>query len=107
MLAANLLRISVVIVLIGMVMGMMMGAHQDFRLAPAHAHLNLLGFVSLFLAGLYYHAVPQAAASTLAKWHAAVAITGAIIFPIGIALVLLGGPKYELVTIATSMVAFI
>jgi hypothetical protein len=107
MLASNLLRVSVVIILVGMIMGMAMGAMQDFRLAPAHAHLNLLGFVSLFLAGLYYQAVPQAAASALAKWQAWIAVIGAIVFPIGICFVLLGGPKYEALTISTSIVAFV
>ena len=87
MIASNLLRVSVVIILAGMVMGMAMGMAQDFRLAPAHAHLNLLGFVALFLAGLYYQAVPQAAASRLATWHASIAVLGAVLFPIGITIV--------------------
>jgi uncharacterized membrane protein YhhN len=107
MIATNLLRVSVIIILVGMIVGMAMGSMQDFRLAPAHAHLNLLGFVSFFLAGLYYQAVPQAAASTLAKWHASIAVIGAIVFPIGIAMVLLYGPQYELLTISTSVVAFL
>ena len=107
MIATNLLRVSVIIILVGMIVGMAMGSMQDFRLAPAHAHLNLLGFVSLFLAGLYYQAVPQAAASTLAKWHASIAVIGAIVFPIGIAMVLLYGPQYEVLTISTSVVAFL
>ncbi len=107
MIASNLLRVSVGIILIGMIMGMVMGANQDFRLMPVHAHLNLLGFVGLFLAGLYYQAVPQAAASTLATWHAWIAVLGAILFPIGICFVLLGGPQFEMLTISTSMVAFL
>ena len=32
---------------------------------------------------------------------------GAIVFPIGIAMVLLYGPQYELLTISTSVVAFL
>jgi len=107
MIASNLLRVSVVIILIGMIMGMAMGMAQDFRLAPAHAHLNLVGFVCLFLAGLYYQAVPKAAETTLAKWQAWLAVIGAIAFPIGIAAVLLGGPQYEMYTIAGSLIAFV
>jgi hypothetical protein len=107
MIASNLLRVSVVIILAGMVMGMAMGMAQDFRLMPAHAHLNLLGFVALFLAGLYYQAVPQAAESKLATWQASIAVLGALVFPIGITIVLLGGPQYEVYPIAGSMVAFI
>jgi hypothetical protein len=106
MLASNLLRVSVVIILVGMIMGMVMGIAQDFRLMAAHAHLNLLGFVSLFLAGLYYQAVPEAAGSKLALWQASIAVIGAIVFPIGIAIVLFYGPRYEIYPIAGSIVAF-
>jgi hypothetical protein len=63
----------------------MMGIKQDFALAPAHAHLNLLGFVALFLAALYYRAVPEAAASLLAKVQGVLAMVGAVVFPVGIA----------------------
>ena len=41
-------------VLTGMSWGMWMGAHQDFTMAPAHAHLNLLGFVALSIMGTFY-----------------------------------------------------
>jgi cbb3-type cytochrome oxidase subunit 1 len=86
-------------------LGIWMGANENFLLAPAHAHLNLLGFVGLFLAGLYYHVVPKAAASLLATIHAWTAILGAIIFPIGIAAVLIGGPQYIPFTIVGSLIA--
>jgi hypothetical protein len=38
----------------GMILGIVMGILQDFTLAPAHAHLNLLGWVTLALYGLYH-----------------------------------------------------
>jgi hypothetical protein len=44
-----LFRISVSLGLAGMGFGIFMGIRQDFALAPAHAHLNLLGFVVMFL----------------------------------------------------------
>jgi Mg/Co/Ni transporter MgtE len=31
-----------------------MGSHQDFTMAPAHAHLNLVGWASLALMGTFY-----------------------------------------------------
>jgi hypothetical protein len=107
MLPTNLLRVSVVLVLIGMALGIGMGIDQDFRLAPAHAHLNLVGFVALFLAGLYYNAVPEVAKSRLAAVHAWTAVIGAIVFPLGIALVMLGGPAYDPVAIVGSLIVFV
>jgi hypothetical protein len=46
--------IAGVTVITGMCLGFYMGINQDFTLTPVHAHLNLLGWVSLFLLGVYY-----------------------------------------------------
>ena len=40
--------------LVGMVWGAQMGASGDHSLYPAHAHLNLLGWVTLAIMGGYY-----------------------------------------------------
>ncbi|PAY07445.1 hypothetical protein CK489_16955 [Bradyrhizobium sp. UFLA03-84] len=106
MLASNLLRISVVLFVIGLSLGIGMGVAEDFTLAPAHAHLNLLGFVGLFLAGLYYHAVPAAAAGPLPRIQAWLSVIGAVIFPIGIAAIRIGGPTYRPVVVVGSLVVF-
>ncbi len=103
----SLLRVSVVLGLAGMAMGIVMGIKQDFSLVPAHTHLNLVGFVTLFLSGLYYRVVPEAGASKLAKVQAAIAIAGAIVFPIGIAAVLLGDhDKFEPLAVAGALIVF-
>ena len=102
-----LFRVSVTLGLVGMALGIAMGIRQEFSLAPAHAHLNLLGFVVLFLAALYYRVVPQAATTMLAKIHAVTAIVGAIVFPIGIAGVLTyGHERFEPVVIAGALIVF-
>ncbi len=93
MISSLLLRVSTVLLLLGMLWGISMGIRADFTLAPAHAHLNLVGFVLMFLVGLYYRIVPAAGAALLAKIQAALHIIGAIVFPIGIAQVLLGGSE--------------
>ena len=43
--------------LVGMGLGIDMGISQDFTLAPAHAHLNLLGWVTMAIYGLYHRGV--------------------------------------------------
>ncbi len=40
----------------GISMGIYMGINQDFTLAPSHAHLNLLGWVTMSIYGLYHRA---------------------------------------------------
>ena len=49
---------AVVMVIAGMVWGIVMAISQDHSAMPAHAHLNLLGWVSLFLFGIFYHLHP-------------------------------------------------
>ncbi len=51
----------------GMVLGLWMGGHQDFTLAPVHAHLNLVGFVTMCLMGVFYHLTPSAADRALSR----------------------------------------
>jgi len=68
---------------LGMVMGIVMGVSEDFTLSPAHAHLNLVGWVSLVLFGLAYR-TRLASLGALATVHYWVAAAGAIILPIGI-----------------------
>lgn len=63
------LRIAVIYLILGVAMGIAMGAAEDFRLRPVHAHMNLLGFTTLALAGLVYTVFPAAGASRLAKAH--------------------------------------
>lgn len=38
----------------GMLLGEYMGAHENFTLSPLHAHINLLGWVTLALYGTFY-----------------------------------------------------
>lgn len=63
------LRISVLYIVVGVGLGIYMGASGDHSMHPLHAHLNLLGWVAMTLFGLFYRAVPAAAETTLAKAH--------------------------------------
>ncbi|UGQ45637.1 cbb3-type cytochrome c oxidase subunit I [Massilia endophytica] len=65
----NWIKLSVLYLIVGVVMGMMMGATRDFTLRPVHAHVNLLGWTTLALAGLIYTVFPKAGLSKLAKAH--------------------------------------
>jgi hypothetical protein len=104
MIGSLMMCVSVLILLSGMVAGIVMGITQDFALAPAHAHLNLVGGVLLFLFGLYYRLVPGAAAGTLAQAQGWLHIVGAILFPLGVAIVILKGEALVAVPIAGSLI---
>jgi hypothetical protein len=63
------LRLAVLYFVAGVGLGLHMAASHDHGMMPVHAHLNLLGWVSLSLFGLYYRALPEAAATCLARVH--------------------------------------
>ena len=76
--------LGVLAVLIGMGWGIQMSATHDHALSPAHAHLNLLGWVSFSIFAFYYHLVPDAAEGILPKIHFALALAGLVIIVPGI-----------------------
>ena len=104
MIGSLMMCLSVVILLIGMLAGIAMGIEQNFTLAPAHAHLNMIGGVLLFLFGLFYRLVRAAGATTLAKVQGWLHMIGAIVFPVGVAVVLTKGPSFEAAPIAGSLI---
>jgi hypothetical protein len=104
MIGSLMMCVSVVVLSIGMLAGIAMGITQNFVLAPAHAHLNLVGGVLLFLFGLYYRLVPAAGTTALAKVQGSLHIAGGILFPVGVAAVLLKGPSVEAAPIAGSLI---
>ena len=80
-------RAAVLLALAGMLWGIVMGISENHSTMPAHAHLNLLGWVSLFLFGIYYHLHPAIDRSGLASLQVWVWIAGTIIMTIGVGLV--------------------
>jgi hypothetical protein len=104
MIGSLMMCASVVILLVGMLAGIAMGIQQNFALAPAHAHFNLVGGVLLFLFGLYYKLVPAAGNSVLAKLQGSLHIAGGILFPVGIAVVLLKGTSFIAAPIVGSLI---
>jgi hypothetical protein len=80
-------RAAVLLVAAGMIWGIAMAIAGDHATMPAHAHLNLLGWVSLFLFGIFYHLHPAIDRSRLALVQAAAWIAGTVIMAVGVALV--------------------
>jgi hypothetical protein len=107
MIGSLMICTAVLILLVGMLAGIAMGVQQDFTLAPAHAHLNLVGGVLLFLFGLYYRLVPAAGNSPMAKLQGWLHIAGAILFPAGVAIVLLKGTSFIAAPIVGSLIAVV
>src|SRR5437899_395345 len=84
------LKIAVVYLLIGALLGLGMGIAQNFALIPVHAHLLLLGWASLALAGVVYHLYPAASTTRLARIHFWLHNLGLPAFIVGLGFLLTG-----------------
>lgn len=84
------LKVASVYFTIGVLAGLTMGIIHDFRFTSVHAHVNLLGWVSMALFGIIYHFYPNAANSKLAKTQFWLHNIGVPVMLGGIALQVLG-----------------
>ena len=80
-------RAAMLLVLAGMMWGLQMAITDDHSAFPAHAHLNLLGFVALFLFGIFYRLNPTVEASRLALPQVWIWIVSTVVAVIGVGLV--------------------
>jgi cbb3-type cytochrome oxidase subunit 1 len=83
-------KLSSLTAVIGVSMGVYMGIASDHTLAPVHVHLNLIGWVSLFLFGLFYKLHPDAVGTT-AVIQVSMVAAGYIVMLTGLAGLLLTG----------------
>jgi hypothetical protein len=88
-------RIAVLFVITGMTLGVVMAASHDHALAQAHAHINLIGWVSLSLIGLFYERRPQLDKSAGARWQVIIYSIGAVVTNASLAALLLGNTGAE------------
>jgi len=84
------LKLAILYLVAGIFMGIAMGATENFTLRPVHAHMNLLGWTTMALAGLTYSVFPAAGASRLAKIYFWLANLSMPVMMIALTLLLMG-----------------
>ena len=77
---------------IGMVLGIVMGASENFLFTPVHAHINLVGFACHSIFGMAYRQWPTMKASALAAYQFWIFVIATPITLIGLVFTLTGGP---------------
>ena len=65
----RLIQISTIYMVMGLGLGLAMGISGSFSLASVHAHVLLLGWVTMAIAGIVYFVMPDSARSRLATLH--------------------------------------
>lgn len=88
------LKLAVVYLIVGVGMGIMMGASENFTLRPVHAHVNLLGWATMALAGLIYCVFPGAGNSRLGRSHFWLANLSLPVMSVALALVVQGQRQF-------------
>lgn len=56
--ALTLIRFAAIFGVIGVFIGSMMSGDMDYSLRPIHAHIVLVGWLSVFAWGIFYYVVP-------------------------------------------------
>ena len=84
-----------------------MAIADDHSAFPAHAHLNLLGWVSLFLFGIYYRLHPALQRGKLALTQVWLWLVGTLFEAIAVGLLTAGTAKAEPVAAVGSILVLI
>ena len=95
---------AVLAAIAGMLWGLDMAISENHAAMPAHAHLNLLGWVSLFLFGIFYRLHPSLDATKLALAQVWVWIIGTVVMAAGVGLISTGTTSAEPIAAVGSLI---
>ncbi|MDP3521716.1 MAG: hypothetical protein Q8S02_13935 [Hydrogenophaga sp.] len=98
------LKAAVVYFVIGVGMGIYMGASHDHTLKPVHAHVNLLGWASMALIGFYVLHFGDRLSRRLERIQFWLHQVGAVILLVALSLLVLGNTAVEPLVGITSIV---
>ncbi|MUK88829.1 cytochrome-c oxidase [Ornithinibacillus sp. L9] len=65
----TLIKISIWYFIVGVTLGLYMSMAHNYNLTGVHVHVNLLGWVSLAIAGIFYNLYPHLVETVSAKIH--------------------------------------
>jgi hypothetical protein len=99
-------RTAVVFLIVGIGMGLQMAITQNHSVIGAHAHINLLGWVTSAIFGGYYALNPAKAEGRLPLIHYGVYTIGVAIMGASLYLLLQGNAAMEPVVAISSLVTF-
>src|SRR5581483_10501276 len=97
---------AVLFAIAGIIWGLVMAISENHAAMPAHAHLNLLGWVSLFLFGIFYQLHPSIDRSRVAVAQVAIWIVATIVMVTGIWLIHSGREIGEPIAAVGSLAVF-
>jgi len=97
-------KTATIFLIVGIAVGLHMGITENHSAMPAHAHINLLGWVTSALFGGYYALQPARAEWRIAFVHFAVYVAGMVIMLPALYLKYTGYPEFEPLLAGGSMI---
>lgn len=76
------IRISAIYAVIGAMIGSDMAGREDYELVPGHAHILVVGWLTLFAYGIFYHVFKNISMMKVAKVHAWSSLIGGGLMPL-------------------------
>ena len=99
-------RTAIISLIIGIAMGLNMAISQDHSAIGAHAHANLLGWVTMAIFGGYHALNPAKAERRIAMIQYVVYTAGVALMVPALYLMLTGNPAMEPVVAIASLITF-
>ena len=99
-------KTAILFLIIGILMGLNMAISQDHTVIGAHAHCNLLGWVTMAIFGGYHALNPQKAETRLAMIQYYVYTAGIVLMVPSLYLMLLGNMAMEPIVGISSIITF-
>jgi len=100
-------KTAVIFLIVGIVMGLNMAISQDHSVIGAHAHCNLLGWVTMALFGGYHALNPQRAEKRIAVIQYYVYTAGITLMVPALYLMLQGNTAMEPLVALASIITFV
>jgi hypothetical protein len=99
-------RTAVLFLLVGIALGLMMSITGDHNVIGAHAHINLLGWVTSALFGGYYALNPAKATGRLPMAQYLVYVVGVTVMSLALYFLLLGNTAMVPLVAGSSLLTF-
>lgn len=96
-------RTAIIFLLVGITLGLVMSISQNHSASGAHAHINLIGWVTSALFGTYYALNPGKAEGLLPRLHYGIYTAGAVVMNISLYLLLTGNTGVEAIVATGSI----
>jgi len=99
-------KTAIIFLIVGIAAGIHMSISGNHSVTGAHAHVNLLGWVTMALFGTYFAFEPEKARSRLARIQYGVYTLGVVVMMPSLYFMLMGNPALEPLVAISSLVVF-